>query len=83
MQPQVASSNGTSGNLIALNIWLASLGVQPITAWRWRRKGWLSTVNICGRVYVSRDTIADFERRAASGEFAQVHKAPAKEAVAL
>jgi len=82
-QQTVSSPASIAGNLIALNSWLASLGVKPVTAWRWRRKGWLSTVNICGRVYVSRDTIADFERRAASGEFAQVHKAPAKEAVVL
>ena len=79
MQPQVVSSEGNSGKLVTLNSWLTSLGVQPITAYRWRRKGWLSTINICGRVYISRDTIADFERRAAAGEFAQKHIAPRKE----
>lgn len=72
-------SGGHNGNLVALNQWLTSLGVQPITAWRWRKRGWLPVTNICGRVYVSRETIADFERRAAAGEFSQVHKAPKKE----
>ena len=82
MNDQTVSSSGSNpGNLVALNTWLVALGVQPITAWRWRRKGWLATINICGRVYVSRDTIADFERRAAAGEFAQVHKTPAKREV--
>ncbi len=76
MKAPTASSDYSNGNLVALNSWLTSLGVQPITAWRWRRKGWLRTVNICGRVYVARDTIADFERRAAAGEFAREHKAP-------
>lgn len=74
MQP-IANSNN-NGNLVALNSWLASLGVQPITVWRWRRKGWLPTVNISGRVYVTREAIADFERRAAAGEFAKPHMAP-------
>ena len=79
MKLLTASSPGcTTGNLVSLNSWLSSLGVQPITAWRWRRKGWLPTVNISGRVYVSRETIADFERRAAAGAFAQDHKAPRK-----
>lgn len=68
----------TSSNLVTLNSWLASLGVQPVTAWRWRRKGWLPTINICGRVYVSRDTIAEFERRAAAGDFAKEHPSPAR-----
>jgi hypothetical protein len=45
--------------------------------------GWQPGWRVYGRVYVSRDTIADFKRRAASGEFAQVHKAPAKEAGVL
>lgn len=76
MKALTASSDNSTGNLVALNTWLTALGVQPITAWRWRRKGWLRTVNICGRVYIARDTIANFERRAAAGEFAQEHKAP-------
>jgi len=74
-----ANNNNGTGDLIALNQWLDSVGVQPITAWRWRRKGWLPTINICGRVYVSREVIANFERRAAMGEFAKEHKAPKKE----
>ena len=75
----LSSGNNGNGNLVALNTWLASLDKQPITGWRWRRKFGIPTVNICGRVYVARETIADFERRAAAGEFAQVHKAPKKE----
>ena len=78
MKANVSSNDTSNGNLVALNTWLTSLGVQPITAWRWRRKGWLPTVNICGRVYVARDTLAEFERRAAAGEFAREHKAPRK-----
>lgn len=75
-----AQSHGNSinnnGNLVALLAWLSSVGVQPVTAWRWRRKGWLTTVNICGRLYITRETIAEFERRAMSGEFAKESKSP-------
>jgi len=79
MKSQTVSNANTTGNLVALHTWLASFGVQPVTAWRWRRKGWLPVVNICGHCYISREAIADFERRAAAGEFAQVHKAPKRE----
>ena len=75
---QSITDTNPSSNLVTLNSWLTSLGVQPITAYRWRRKGWIPTVNICGRVYVSRDTIADFERRAAAGEFAKAHPSPTR-----
>jgi hypothetical protein len=51
------------------------------TLWRWRKKGWLKTVNICGRQYVSADALADFNRRAAAGEFAQEHKTPKRKLV--
>jgi hypothetical protein len=30
--------------VISLNRWLAQVGVTQITAWRWRRRGWLKTV---------------------------------------
>ena len=74
-----SSGNNGNGNLVALNTWLRSIDRQPITAWRWRKKKWITVQNIAGRCYISRETIADFERRATAGEFAQVHKAPKKE----
>jgi predicted site-specific integrase-resolvase len=64
--------------VISLNKWLADVGVTPITAWRWRKKGWLRTVNIAGRQYVTQEAIEDFHRRAAAGEFAQIHKVPSR-----
>ena len=68
---------GTQPAIVSLNKWLADAGVSSITAWRWRKKGWLPTVNIAGRVYLTSDGIAQFTRRAAGGEFAQEHKVPA------
>jgi len=40
------------------------------TLWRFRKKKWLRTMVISGRHYVSREEIANFNRRAESGEFA-------------
>jgi hypothetical protein len=71
------NSNGPAA-VISLSKWLEQVGVTPCTAWRWRRKGWLKTVNICGRQYLTRAAIDEFHRRAAAGEFAQVHKVPSR-----
>ncbi|HEX3856500.1 MAG TPA: hypothetical protein VHY30_04290 [Verrucomicrobiae bacterium] len=68
--------------VIALNRWLAQVGITEITAWRWRRKGWLNTVNIAGRQYLTQEAIDDFQRRAVAGEFAQEHKVPKRKEVA-
>ena len=56
--------------LVSLNKWLEQMGVTPTTGWRWRKKGVLRTTNIYGRLYISEDAVADFHRRAMSGEFA-------------
>jgi len=63
-------------SLVPFHRWLKSIGRTPATGWRWRRDGLIVTQNVCGRVFVSRQAIADFERRAASGEFASEHKTP-------
>ena len=55
-----------------------NVGVSGVTAWRWRRKGWLATVNIADRQYVTGEVISEFLRRAEAGEFAQEHKAPTR-----
>jgi hypothetical protein len=67
-----------SGGIISLSSWLQSIGKTACTAWRWRRKGWLKTVNICGRQYLTQEAIDEFTRRAAAGDFAQVHKVPVR-----
>jgi predicted site-specific integrase-resolvase len=67
---------------MSLNRWLAQVGVAQITAWRWRKRGWLKTVNIAGRQYVTHEAIDEFRRRAVAGEFAQEHKVPSRKEVA-
>jgi hypothetical protein len=62
---------------------MARLSVKnPNHGFRWRKElPWLKVINIFGRLYVSRDTIAEFERRALDGEFQkQMRPAEAPEA---
>jgi hypothetical protein len=65
--------------IVSLQQWLADTGVTACTAWRWRKKGWLKTINIAGRQYLTQEAIDEFTRRAAAGEFSQVHKVPARQ----
>ena len=51
----------------ALSAWCRQIGRSHVTVWRWRENGWLTTVNIAGRPYITRETIREFKRRAAAG----------------
>ncbi len=62
--------------VISLSKWMENVGITQCTAWRWRKKGWLKTINIAGRQYLTQEAIDEFHQRAISGEFAQVHKVP-------
>lgn len=61
------------GDLVPFESWLASLSRSKTSGWRYRKQGLISTVEIMGRIFVSRDAILEFERRAAAGEFAKRH----------
>jgi hypothetical protein len=71
----------SAGAVISLSKWLSQIGVAPCTAWRWRKKGWLKTINISGRQYLTQDAIDEFQKRAVTGEFAQIHKTPPRKGV--
>jgi hypothetical protein len=64
----------------SLESFIRAMDRDMITAWRWRKKGWLETVNIAGRQYVTAEGIAKFKRRAEAGEFSQKHKTPSLQA---
>ena len=56
---------------LALDKFIELTGLSAVTVWRYRRAGWLNTLNICGRHYLTRAEIARFNTRAATGEFAR------------
>ena len=62
--------------LISLGAWIEQVGITSCTVWRWRKQGWLTPINICGRLYLSRTNIEEFIQRAQRGEFAQIHIVP-------
>lgn len=69
MQANTTAAQATAGNLVSYFGWLGTLGKTRTTGWRWRKSGLIKTVNIFGKLYVTRDEIARFEERAMSGEF--------------
>ena len=71
-------SNKPAGNLVPFDGWLHEMGKTRITGFRYRRQGLISVINIFGRLYVTREEIAAFERRAIAGEFHKDSKTPAR-----
>lgn len=61
---------------VALDHWIAQIGRTACTAWRWRKKGWIQTINIAGKHYVTAASAAEFKARAERGEFAKDIKPP-------
>ena len=61
---------------IALDQFIERSGITDTTAWRWRKKCWLKTTNIAGRVYIYPKDLREFNRRAEAGEFAKEHITP-------
>jgi len=71
--PQFTHDNqpvATSG-LRAVKAVARERGISDVTLWRWERRGWIKTVNICGKKYADLESLAQFDRRAAAGEFAK------------
>ena len=78
MQLHASHIQNTAGNLLAYDAWIRSLNRTRATGHRWRKVfPWLKTVNILGKNYITRETIAEFERRALAGEFQKnIHPVP-------
>ena len=57
--------------LVAFEKFLAELGRSRTTGWRWRKLGWLETLEIAGRHYITAQAVEKFIARAATGEFSK------------
>jgi hypothetical protein len=62
--------------MMSLDKFIEQTGLSAVTLWRYRKKGMITTVNICGRQYILRSEIARFNQRAAAGEFAKPPNQP-------
>jgi hypothetical protein len=70
MEKRKSKIEPTAGDLVSFDVWLGSLDRTRATGHRWRKQfPWLTVLNIFGKLYVTRDSIAEFERRALAGEF--------------
>jgi len=58
--------------MMSLDMFTEQMGLSKTTIWRFRKRGMLTAVNICGRQYISRSEIARFNARATAGEFAKM-----------
>ena|SRR5438094_7583479 len=57
---------------LSLDLFMRQTGLSPASCWRYRKRGWLKTIVIANRHYVTREAIAEFNERAARGEFAGI-----------
>lgn len=78
MSTHALVSQPATSSLASFDEWLRSIGLTRTTGYRYRQKGLVSTVNIFGRLYISREEIARFEQRAMAGEFSQEVATPKK-----
>lgn len=73
-----ASSGTATAAPISLGKFLDQTGASPVTAWRWEKRGWLRTVRIAGRKYITADELRQFNRRLEAGEFAGTTQKPVR-----
>ncbi len=70
------SSNTDPSKLFAFDEYIKGRGLTRTTGFRYRKQGLLQTVNIFGRLYITREEIERFERRAINGDFHKEAKTP-------
>ncbi len=54
---------------LALRRFQDLMGISRCTVYRYRRRGWLTVINIAGRPYITPEAASEFNRRAAAGDF--------------
>jgi hypothetical protein len=62
--------------VISLQKWMEQVGVVLCMAWRWRKKSWLTKINITGRQYLTQAAIEELHRRAVVGDISQIPVVP-------
>ena len=75
-------SHADPSQLFAFDEYLRGRNLTRTTGYRYRRQGLIETVNIFGRLYVTRKEIERFERRAMAGEFHKDANTPSRKDLA-
>jgi hypothetical protein len=70
------TGNSSERVAIALDEFMRRMGVCRATCFRWRKKGWIKTILIANRHYISAEALDEFNERAARGEFASKGSKP-------
>src|ERR1051326_3984015 len=68
---RLMQSQDIASPVVSYARWLAKTGISPVTGYRWRQRGWITAINIAGRLYLSRPEMERFQARAAAGEFSR------------
>jgi len=76
MQRQLEQTSGDS--LIPWPHFLRENGLSVTTGWRFKKQGFLSPINITGRLYIRRSDAEKFLDRATAGDFARPIRAPGR-----
>lgn len=67
MQNQTENTDG----LLSWDSFLRDAGLSHTTGWRWKKAGFISAININGRLYVRRSEMMRFLEAAARGDYAK------------
>lgn len=73
MNGSETSSAAEQARLTPFHAFLAGLGCTRVTGWRWRKRGWINTVTITGRLYITQAEGQRFSERAQRGEFTTIN----------
>lgn len=68
---EVNRRDDVASSLVSLSSYRRQLGRSKATLWRYRKLGWLKCVNVLGKLYVTREAIAEFEARVLNGDLAK------------
>lgn len=72
MKPQLSKTTPKAvAGITSASVYRRQLGVSKTTLWRYRRNGWLKTINVLGKLYITREAIAEFEAMMRSGALAK------------
>jgi hypothetical protein len=60
-----------ASKLIAYDEWLKNIvGISRTAGWYYRKRGWITPLNLSGRLFLTEEEVERFDQRLKAGEFA-------------